>query len=292
MGHRLGTMMTVMVLGIAMVLPLGLYVALDNIDRFDLKAEEWSSITVFLKSQATDEEVAELVRKINDRNDAQATAISPQQGLEEFRSASGFGRALDVLEENPLPWVLMVQPLASENVEPSSLLDELANWLELQPEVDVIQVDSKWLQRLAGLMDLGKALVTVLSLIFSVAVFVVIANTIRLDVANRAEEIEVLSLVGAGNGFIRQPFLYSGFWYGLLGAGLAVILLSAGLVYLRGPMQQLLDAYGNSIDLAGLSLQQVALVLAAGSTLGLLGAWMAVERYLYALRQGGLLGRL
>lgn len=292
MGHRLGTVMTVLVLGIAMLLPLGLYVALDNLDRVDLRAEEWSSITVFLKAQATDEEVAELARTINDRSDARATAISPQQGLEEFRTASGFGRALDVLEENPLPWVLMVQPLAAENVVLSKLVDELANLLELQPAVDVIQVDSKWLQRLAGLLELGKALVTVLSLVFSVAVFVVIANTIRLDVANRSDEIEVLSLVGAGNGFIRQPFLYSGFWYGLLGAILAVILLNAGLGYLRGPMQQLLDAYGNAVDLAGLSLQQVALVLLVGSMLGLLGAWMAVERYLTALRRGGLLGKL
>ena len=292
MGNRLGTVMTVLVLGIAMVLPLGLYVALDNLDRLDLKAEEWGSITVFLQATSTDKEAAELLEAINARSDARATAISPEQGLDEFRTASGFGRALDVLEENPLPWVLMVQPIASENVALSNRVQELADWLELQPAVEAIQLDSKWLQRLSGLLELGKALVTILSLIFSVAVLVVIANTIRLDVANRADEIEVLSLVGAGDAFIRQPFLYSGFWYGLLGALLAVILLTAGLAYLKTPMQQLLDAYGNAFQLAGLGLQQVLLVFAAGSFLGLLGAWMAVERYLAALRRGGLLGRL
>jgi cell division transport system permease protein len=74
------------------------------------------------------------------------------------------------------------------------------------------------LQRLAALLGLGSALVTLLSVMFSVAVVVVIANTIRMDVSNRADEIEVLSLVGAGGSFIRQPFLYSGLWYGLLGS--------------------------------------------------------------------------
>jgi len=292
MGHRISTLMTVLVLGIAMLLPLGLYVALENLDRFDLKAEELSSITVFLKAEATDEEAMQLAGAINAREDAEAAAISPQQGLEEFRTASGFGRSLDVLEENPLPWVLMVQPVSSENVELSARVAELSGWLEKQPAVETIQVDSKWLQRLAGLLELGRALVAVLAVIFSVAVLVVIANTIRLDVANRSDEIEVLSLVGAENGFIRQPFLYSGLWYGLLGAVLAVALLLAGLGYLRGPMQQLLDSYGNSLPLTGISLAQVALVVAGGGFLGLIGAWLAVERYLSALRRGGPLGRL
>jgi cell division transport system permease protein len=148
------------------------------------------------------------------------------------------------------------------------------------------------MQRLAGLLNLGNALVSILSLMFSLAVVVVVANTIRMDVANRSEEIEVLALVGAGDSFIRQPFLYSGFWYGLLGSGLALLLLSASLAYLQAPLATLLDAYGNTFIVQRLDLAQLGLVLLVGGSLGFLGAWVSVERYLRVLRQGGLLARI
>ena len=116
----------------------------------------------------------------------------------------------------------------------------------------------------------------------------VVANTIRLDVGNRSDEIEILSLVGAGPGFIRLPFLYSGFWYGLLGALFALILLEISLAYLGGPLASLMDTYGNSFRLSGLTIPQVFGLLLAGGVLGWLGAWVAVQRYLRQLRREGL----
>jgi len=284
--------MTVLVLGIAMALPIGLYVALENLRGIDLRAEEWGSITVFLRATETEESATELLRKINARPDATATGVSPQQGMDEFRAASGFGEALDVLDTNPLPWVLLVRPEATASEDLAGRLESLSDWLRSQEGVDAVQLDYKWLKRLSGLLALGNALVSVLSIMFSLAVIVVIANTIRMDVANRADEIEILSLVGAGENFIRQPFLYSGFWYGLMGAALALVLLYIGLFYLQFPLDQLLDAYGNSFSLTSLTTQQVFLVLAAGGVLGFLGAWVSVERYLWILRRGGLVGRI
>jgi len=132
----------------------------------------------------------------------------------------------------------------------------------------------------------------VLTVMFSLAVIVVVANTIRLDVASHADEIQVLSLVGAGNGFIRQPFLYSGFWYGLLGAALALILFNLGLFYLQQPLERLLDAYGNRFQVANFDGRTVVLILFLGGFLGFLGAWIAVQRYLRQIRNGGMLGSL
>ncbi|NNL96551.1 MAG: cell division protein FtsX, partial [Xanthomonadales bacterium] len=143
-----------------------------------------------------------------------------------------------------------------------------------------------------GLLELGQAFVLLLTVLFSLAVIVVVSNTIRLDVASRAEEIQVLSLVGAGNGFIRQPFLYSGFWYGLLGALLSLLLFNLCLYYLRQPLERLLDAYGNTFVVQNLGMEGVLAILAAGGLLGLLGAWAAVHRYLRQLREHGTLGKL
>ena len=290
--HKVGTLLTALVLGIAMLLPIGFYVTMNNLRGIDLRAEEWGSITVFLHSNVTDQQALELTSRINARPDASASAISPQQGMEEFRTASGFGKALDVLDTNPLPWVLLVQPIAETDDDLSKVAETLASWLSSMEVVDSIQLDYKWLQRLAGLLRLGDAVVSILGVMFSLAVVVVIANTIRMDVANRADEIEVLSLVGAGENFIRQPFLYSGLWYGFIGAALALILLQVCIGFLRPPLENLLDAYGNTFSIVQLSLIQIVSILVGGGLLGFLGAWVSVERYLRVLRRGGLLERI
>jgi len=291
LGHRLATTMTVLVLGIAMVLPLGLYLAVSNLRSLDLQQDEWGAITVFLHKDTSEKEAVELARMIDDRPDALAQTVSPQQGMDEFRQASGFSQVPDLFDENPLPWVLLVTPRPGEGEELAMVVGKLDAWLQKQAAVDIVQVDHKWLQRLAGLLELGEAFVTVLSVMFSLAVFVVVANTIRLDVAGRSEEIQVLSVVGAGENFIRQPFLYTGFWYGLLGALLALVLLSISVLYLQQPLEDLLDAYGNRIEVQGLSTLHAALVLLAGGVLGLFGAWVSVQRYLRQLRVSGHLGR-
>jgi cell division transport system permease protein len=289
--HRLGTLMTVMVLGIAMFLPLGLYVTVKNVGSIDLRQGDWGTLTVFLHAGLGRQEAQALTGRLGESWLGTATTVSPQEGLAQFQEASGFGRALELFEDNPLPWVILAAPLQDAQGEMDSAARALAAWLERQDEVDIVQVDHKWLQRLAGLLELGDALVTVLAVLFSLAVVVVVANTIRLDVAGRADEIQVLSLVGAGNGFIRQPFLYSGFWYGLLGALLALILLHLSLLYLALPLERLLAAYGSHFELQALGPRGSLLAIVGGGLLGLFGAWMSVQRYLRQMRETGLLGR-
>jgi cell division transport system permease protein len=284
LGHRLGTLMTVLVLGIAMLLPLGLYVTLDNLRGLDLRQADWGTLTVFLRPEVTAEQAGELAARIGRERGGEVVTVSPEQGMEEFARDSGFGQALELFEENPLPWVLLVTPRLAEQQDIEAAVGDLGDWLGRQEGVDLVQVDFKWLQRLAGVPALGEAFVTVLTVLFSLAVVVVVGNTIRLDVANRAHEIEVLLMVGAGNGFIRQPFLYLGFWYGLLGALLALLLLALCLLYLSRPLGRLLEAYGSNVAIGGPGGCKVLLVLLCGGLLGLLGAWLAVQRYLRQFR--------
>lgn len=284
--------MTVLVLGIAMALPLGLYLTLSNLSTIDLKRDDWGAISVFLSVESAEDQAIALAQQIDERQDASAATVSPGQGMDEFRTASGFGQAIDLFETNPLPWVILVTPQPVAGVDLDDHVKMLVAWLTEQELVEMVQVDYKWMQRLTSLLGLGDAIVTVLSVLFSLAVVVVVANTIRLDVANRAEEIQVLSLVGAGDGFIRQPFLYIGIWYGVLGAVLALMLLSLSFLYLRNPLEHLLHAYGNSFQLKGLRGREAGLVLLAGGLLGFGGAWISVQRYLRQLRDGGLLSRI
>jgi len=290
--HKVGTLMTVLVLGIAMFLPLGLYVTLENLDKLNLRQDEWSAVTVFFKPGTTQDEVRRVADDLEKRMQPEAVKIiSPEEGMVDFREASGFGESLEMLEENPLPWVMQVspQPGSTEQVEKS--VEELTAFLQSVNSVEVTQFDYKWLQRLGRMMELGEAVVTILILLFGLAVVVVVANTIRLDVASHAEEIEILALVGAGNAFVRQPFLYSGLWYGLIGAFVAVVLLALGMLYLGRPLGLLLETYGSVFDLRGLGAYNTLRVLLGGGLLGWLGAWISVQRHLRLLQVGGRLGR-
>lgn len=282
--HRLGTLLTMLVLGIAMVLPLGFYVTVKNLRALDLKHQDWGTISVFMQPGVDADQVHALADRIRGEHAAAVAAVSPDQGMAEFREASGFGEALTLLEENPLPWVLAVTPQPAPGQSIEAAVQPLSEWLRAQDGVELVQADFKWLQRLAGLLALGEAVASVLGVLFSLAVVVVVANTIRLDVASRVEEIQVLQLVGASNAFVRQPFLYSGFWYGLLGALMALLLLGACMWYLSQPLGRLLDAYGNTFRISGPGALEVLWVLVAGALLGLLGAWLAVQRYFRRFR--------
>ncbi len=290
--HKIGTLMTVLVLGIAMFFPLGLYMTLTNLDGMNLRQDEWSAITVFFKSGTTQKEVNRVAAELDERLNTEAVVIvSPAEGMADFRDASGFGESLDMLEENPLPWVMQVSPQRGSTEQVEANVDKLIGYLQSVDSIEVTQFDYKWLQRLGRMMELGQAAVTVLMLLFGLAVVVVVANTIRLDVASHAEEIEILALVGAGNAFVRQPFLYTGLWYGLMGGLLAVLLLSLTMLYLAGPLGLLLETYGTVFSLRGLGVNNSLWVLLGGSFLGWLGAWVSVQRYLRRLKVGGRLGR-
>jgi len=290
--YPVGTLMTVLVLGVAMFLPLGLYITLTNLEGMNLHQDEWSAVTVFFKPGTTQDEVARVAQELDERVHPEAVlVISPADGMTEFRKASGFGESLKMLEENPLPWVMQVSPQPGSTEQVEQRVAELTVLLESFDSVELSQFDYKWLQRLGRMMELGSAAVAVLILLFGLAVVVVVANTIRLDVASHAEEIEILALVGAGNAFVRQPFLYTGFWYGLMASLLAVFLLALTMLYLGRPLGLLLETYGTTFNLRGLGAYNTMWVIMGGGFLGWLGAWISVQRYLWRLRVGGRPGK-
>jgi len=281
--HWTGTLMTVLVLGIAMALPLGLAVVMQNLHDIDLRQEDWGSLSVFLQPAAGESEARALAAAAEKQFAATVGLVSPEQGMAEFLERSGLREAAELFETNPLPWVLLVTPPAG-GAPVDEVTGRIADWFSSQDAVETVQLDHKWMQRVAGLVALGDAFVRLLAVLLAIAVVLVVANTIRLDVANRAGEIRVLNMVGAPNGYIRQPFLYAGLWYGLMGAALALLLLAAGLAYLQPAMDRLQDAYGSAVSLRGPGLSGTVLVLVSGGLLGLTGAWWSVQRYLRQFR--------
>ena len=277
-----GTLATWLMIGIALALPGGLYIVLDNLMQLGGRWDGAPQISVFLQSSVDEAAGQMLQQRIGRRSDvAHAEYISREQALAEFRSASGFGEVVDQLETNPLPAVIAVRPLVAQNG--AEAVQKLFNDIKAMPEVERAVLDMEWVQRLYALLAIGRHLVLALASMLGLGVILVIGNTIRLAIESRRDEILVVKLIGGTNAFVRRPFLYTGFWFGLGGGLAACAMLAACLIWLGNPVAQLASLYHSDFVLNGLGVGQVFGLLAAGAVLGWLGAWFAVGRHLGAI---------
>jgi cell division transport system permease protein len=275
-----GSLLTVMVIAIALALPAALRVLVNNADLLSDSWEGAADFTVYLGMDVGDEQAKALADDVRKRDDvAEVTLISRAQALEEFRARSGFGEALDALEENPLPHTLVVRPAGGAAGD----IEQLARALEERAETDLVQVDTQWVARLRGMLKLIARVIDIVTVLVGLAVALVIGNTIRLEINNRSTEIEVMKLVGGTDGFIRRPFLYLGIWYGAIGALAAAVLLFVALSLLRNPVAALAGLYASGYELAGLDPRETLTLVAGGAALGWAGAWLAAFRHLKAI---------
>ena len=273
-----GTLLTAAAIGITLALPASLRVLLENAHVLSYSWESSVQASLFLKSDVSEAEGRALAHELSRKPGVANTKyISREQALQEFRELSGFGDALDVLRENPLPAVVVVRPEGQQTPES---IDTLVRDLGEVPEVDQARLDTAWLQRLYAILDIARLGLTIIAVLLGLAVIITVGNTIRLDIQNRRDEIVVLKLIGASDGFIRRPFLYTGACYGLLGAILAWLLIAVGLWLLAAPVSRLAALYHSQFRLAGLGFLPSVTILGAGMLLGWLGSWWTVARHL------------
>ena len=276
----IGSFFTCLVMAVALSLPMGLSLLLDNLERLGGSWQRAAQISLFLDLKASEADSQLLRDEIAAMPDvAEVELISREQALNEFQQQSGLGDALRELPDNPLPAVILVTPKEVDKAGLESLrlrLDELSS-------VELAQLDLVWVERLTAILKLGDHFVFGLSLLLVMALLLVIGNTIRLAIENRRTEIEVIKLVGGTDGYVRRPFLYMGAMYGL-GAGLmAWGILAFGLDWLNSAVVRLAGLYGSDFALIGVPGADAASLVLAAVLLGYVGAWLAVARHLSEL---------
>ncbi|NLB59158.1 MAG: ABC transporter permease, partial [Gammaproteobacteria bacterium] len=226
------TALTIGVMAVALALPLGLWLVLDNVSRLSGSVQQSREIGVFLQQYIPVAEAETLAPPLRGRDDVASVELrTPEQGLAELREHGGLGEAIDAVGENPLPTLLVVVPEGDEIA--------LAGALRALPEAALVQHDAEWRQRLDDWLQFGGRVVLVLGLLLGLGALLVVGNTVRLDIQARREEIGVLQLLGATDGFIRRPFLYLGAWYGLGSGALALAVLTLVGLALRAPVAEL-----------------------------------------------------
>jgi len=282
-----GTTLTVGVIGIALALPACLELIVVNARALSGGWADALDLTVYLKPRLPDHDATQLAERIGARGDvASARLVSAAEGLAEFRRWSGLGAALDALTDNPLPAAIVVRPRVIEGSNDATAVGVLADALRTLPGVDQVQLDTEWVRRFTAILDALRRVVGVVALLLGLAVLLIVGNTIRLDIDARRAEIEVIKLVGGSDGFVRRPFLYGGFWYGLGGGLLAWLLVECFVLTLAGPIARVAAAYGSRFAMAGPGLGTSLALLAAGALLGWLGAFVSATRHLRAIEPG------
>jgi cell division transport system permease protein len=275
----LAAVTSLMVVAVAAALPALLYLLVENTERLLASWEGTGSLTVFLKTEISDDAARKLAKQVEKHADVAAVqVVGRKEGLAEFRRLSGFGAALDALGDNPFPAVLVVRakPSAAEAGRTAALAEELGKL----PEAEVAQFDLDWVARLLGFTALAERAVWILTTLLAAGVLFVIGNTLRLEIRARHEEIEITALVGGTAGFIRRPFLYWGAWLGLLGGLLGWLLAVVSLAFLDGPASYLASLYGSGFALTSGGFGLFATMVGGGALLGFAGAWLAVLRLL------------
>ncbi len=273
-----GSLLTAAAIGITLALPAGLHLVLQNVSLLSYSWESSVQASLFLRDTVSNAEGEALARELTRREGvANATYISREKALAEFRQLSGFGEALDVLQENPLPAVIVVRPHTDHGPQQ---IDQLVRELGDLPSVDQARLDTAWLERLYAILDIVQLAVQIIGGLLALAIIITVGNTIRLDIQSRREEIVVLKLIGATDAFIRRPFLYTGTCFGLLGGILAWLLVSLGLWTLSSPVEKLASLYQSNYQLSGFGFGPSLALLGGAMLLGWIGSWWTVARHL------------
>jgi cell division transport system permease protein len=277
--HSLATLMTTLVIGIALALPACLHLLVTNAQQAVGGWNRAISISVFLKRPTSSEEAKRLAERIRQRRDIESVdLVTADDALKAFRNDSGFGAAIDALNENPLPHALVLRP-AQAYASPQHL-KSVATDLRKLPSVDVVQLDTAWVERLEAILDGIRRGVLLAGSLLAIGILVIVGNTIRLDIQNRRAEIEVTKLVGGSDAFVRRPFLYSGVWYGIGGGILAWVVTAIVLAALRDPVARIAGLYGSDFQVSGLGVEAGGVLLGTGVALGWLGSYVAATRHL------------
>ncbi len=276
----IGSFFTCLVMAVALSLPMGLSLLLNNVERLGGSWQRAAQISLYLQMDASSQQGENLSDQIKGMAGvADAEFISREKALEEFQQQSGLGEALKELPDNPLPGVVLVTPAEVDKATLEALRERLAQL----PKVQQAQLDLVWVERLAAILKLGDRFVFGLTVLLVSALLLVIGNTIRLHIENRRIEIEVIKLVGGTDSYVRRPFLYMGALYGFGAGVLSWGVLAFGLNWLNDAVVGLAGLYGSNFALAGVPVADGLSLLLGAVLLGYIGAWIAVARHLREL---------
>ncbi|STX40985.1 cell division transport system permease protein [Legionella donaldsonii] len=278
----LATMMTVIVIAIALTLPTLFWVFTDNLEQLTINWQRGGHISLYLKSPLSETEQAAFVARVRATEGVGNVILkSSEDGLAELQQQEGMHDIMRYLPENPLPAMVDVIPALAINTP--AQMEQLFARLKVYPQVEQAKLDMQWITKLHAILGFATKIAHALMALLASAVVLIIGNTLRLAIHNRHEEIQVLKLIGATDPYIARPFLYTGMWYSLAGAIMAVLFVNIFMLSVAVAVKQLAAAYQMHYPIMGLSVKQAYLLVIVSTMLGWLGARLSVKQQLASI---------
>jgi cell division transport system permease protein len=273
----LGSVFNIAVIGIALALPVGLYVLIDNLQAASGQLAAEPQISAFLALDASRAEIAQIEARLKQNPRVQHYRFVPRdQALQELKQSSGLADVIDGLPQNPLPDAFIVSAKDTTPQALDALRDEIMQW----PRVAHAQLDAAWARRLDATLRFGRVVALILGGLLALALIAVTFNTIRLQVLTQRDEVEVVKLIGATDAFIRRPFLYYGALQGAAGGVVAWLIVSGGVWLVNHNLGELSHVYASLFQLTYLAPGDSLGLLLLPAALGWFGAWLSVGRHL------------
>jgi cell division transport system permease protein len=276
----IATLLSIIVMGIALSLPAGMYVLMENLQIVSGHMANSPQMSLFLKLDTKED-----IDRIKQRLEENAQIVSFQfvakdAALNQLQENHGLTGISTSLMRNPLPDAFIVHTLADTSETLEKLRFTIQNW----PEIAHVQFDSGWIERLNALLNLSRFVVFMLATLLSVAIIAILFNTIRLQILTKQDEIEVSKLMGATDNFIRRPFLYFGALQGLAGGIIAWSIIALAIQMMNEELVQVARAYDFDLHLQSLSIGDSFSLLAFSAWLGWLGARLSVASHLWQIK--------
>lgn len=279
--NPLASLITIAMIAIAFIIPVVIYLLFISADNVVTQSQANKQITLFLLSDTSFEAAGKLSERLEKRADLYNIQLtSKTDALESFKQQSELGSVIDNLSSNPLPHIITAN--INDQYDDVDSLHALKNELETIGQIDQVELDLLWIQKLESILALFFKVLWITCVLLSTAVALIITNVIRWEVSSRSSELEIMRLLGGTDSYVRRPFLYSGLWLGFIGAAFAIVVLQICTLILKSSFLHIQDLFAGTFQIASLNFAQTILLLVLGSVFGLAGAWIAATRHLKA----------
>lgn len=254
--------------------------ALLALQNLGAVAERWGKsghITVYLRDGLEPAEITRLAAVLEGLREVDhVRVVSSEEARAEFLARTELGEDVAELGAEVFPASIEVGIVSGVTVE---AIEKLAARIGALEGVSDVESYRGWFEQLASLLSAGKVGATVIAVLVGFCVFAVVGNTVRLSIARRRREIEVMKLCGATHGFVRGPFIVEGIVQGLLASALAVAALAAAFFALRAELNSAFSIFvGTEAVFLGPGL--LALLVFSGAFIGATSSTLSLRRYL------------
>lgn len=279
--NTLSSLLICLVIAVAMCLPGLFYLGVDNLSKLTNQIQDETEISLFLKLDVNADTIAD-INKLLSKNNAikNHRFVSKDEAWKDLQAKSDADSGIKQLNKNPLPDAFFIQ---AKSINPEEL-ETLKNELQNIPGVEHALLNSDWAKRLSSLLQLGKDIIFFIAILLTIALLVIIGNTVRMQILTQKDEIEVSRLMGATNSFIRIPFLYAGVLYGLFGGMLAILIITGVIAVFNYSISKISQLYSSDFSLSLFDSHLFLSILGFAILIGWLGSYLAVTRSIASLK--------